>query len=63
MKGNVMPSLAQMEPELLKSLVTEVKETIATDIGEVQRPVRSFSVVDLWNIRRNSNSARSRFRR
>ena len=62
MKGNVMSSMVQMEPEILKNLVTEVKETIATDIGEIKKPVRSFSIVDLWNIRRNSNSARNRFR-
>ena len=62
MKGNVMPSLVQMEPEVLKILVTEVKETIATDIGGVKKPIRSFSIVDLWNIRRNSNPARNRFR-
>lgn len=63
MIGNVKPLLAQMEPELLKSLVTEIKETIASDIPEVELPIRSFSIVDMWNIRRNSNYARNRFDR
>lgn len=63
MKGNVMPSMVQVEPELLKSLVNEVKETIAKDImEEPEKYKRSFSIVDLWNIRRNSISARSRFK-
>lgn len=62
MKGNAMPSLVQVEPEVLKKLVTEVKETIATDIRAVKKQARSFSIVDLWNIRRNSNPARNRFK-
>ena len=61
MKGNVMSSLVQMEPELIKNLVTEVKETIATDIEETESP-KGFSSVDLWNIRRNYLSARTRFK-
>ena len=61
MKGNVMSSMVQMEPELIKNLVTEVKETIAIDIQEAEVP-KSFSVVDLWGIRINSKSARNRFR-
>jgi hypothetical protein len=63
MKGNVMPSMVQMDPELLKSLVNEVKETIADNMQEPETPNRSFSVVDLWNIRRNSISAKNRFGR
>ncbi len=62
MKGNAVPSLVKMDPELLKSIVTEVKETIAIDIEETDMPARSFSIVDLWNIRRNSKRARDRFR-
>ena len=61
MNGNVMSSLVQMEPELLKNLVAEVEETIADDLQEPVTPQRSFSIVDLWNIRRNSISARRRF--
>ena len=61
MKGNLMSSMVEMEPELIKSLVTEVKETIAIDIQEAEMP-KSFGIVDLWAIRRNSISARARFR-
>lgn len=62
MIGNVMPSLVQMEPELVNSLETE-KETTAIDIAETEMPDRSFGIVDLWNIRRISRSARNSFRR
>jgi hypothetical protein len=62
MKGNVMPSIVEMKPELLKSLETEVNETIADNMEESETPHRSFSIVDLWNIRKNSNSIRNRFR-
>ena len=61
MKGNVMSLLVQMEPELIKNLVKEVKETIAVDIQETEVTKR-FSSVDLWNIRRNYISARTRFK-
>ena len=62
MNGNVMSSFVEMEPELLKILVTEAEETVATGIEESEMPDRSFSIVDLWNIRRNSNSARNCFK-
>ena len=62
MIGNAMPSIIEMEPEVLKNLVKEVKETIATDIQFAKIPKRSFSIVDLWNIRRNSKPAGNRFR-
>lgn len=62
MKNDVMPSIVQMEPEVLKSLVTEVKETVATGIV-LQKPKKSFGVADLWNVRRNSRSAQLRMRR
>jgi hypothetical protein len=62
MIGNVMPSLVQMEPELVNNLETE-KETTAIDITEIESSDRSFGIVDLWNIRRISRSARNSFRR
>lgn len=61
MKGKVMSLMVKMEPELLKDLVTEVKETIATDI-QMSEASNRFTIVDMWNIRRNSVSAKSRFR-
>ncbi|HYM95230.1 MAG TPA: hypothetical protein VET23_13905 [Chitinophagaceae bacterium] len=64
MNGIVVPSpIIEMEPELLKNLVTETQETIAKDIPEKEISPRSFSIVDLWNIRKNSSSARRGFRR
>ena len=63
MKGSVMPSKVQMEPELFKSLVNEVKETLADDIQELELFNRSFSIVDLWNIRKKSISAGNRLGR
>ena len=56
MKSDVMHSRVQVEPMIL-SQVNEVKETVATDVEfRAQRP-RSFGVVSLWNIRRNSRYA------
>ena len=63
MIGNAMPSIIEMEPEILRNLVKEVKETIAIDIQRPEMPQRSFSIVDLWNIRRNSKPAGNRFGR
>ena len=63
MKSDVMPSIVKMEPEVLRNLVEEVKETVAKNIQlppKVSRP--GFGIVDLWNIRRNSRSAVSRFK-
>lgn len=62
MKTDVMPSIVQMEAEVLKSLVKEVKETVATGIDMPVASERKFSAVDMWNIQRNAKSAVSRFR-
>ena len=62
MKSDVMPSIIKMEPEVLRNLVKEVKETVAMNIQLPQAAKSSFGIVDLWNIRRNSRSAMSRFR-
>jgi hypothetical protein len=59
MKNDVMPSIVQMEAELLKRLVIEVKETVATDLNLAQGKKSTFSVVDLWNIQRKAKSASS----
>ena len=63
MNNHVMPSIVQMETETLRNLVREVKETVATDLVLPEIPERTFGIVDLWNIRRNAVSARSRFSR
>ena len=59
MKNDVMPSVVQMEPELLKRLVTEVKETVAIDVDAPKAKRNALRVVDLWNIQRNMKSAGS----
>lgn len=45
-----------MEADELKTLVTEVKETVATNI-------KQFSAADLWNIQRNMRTAQKVSRR
>ncbi|MBS1600061.1 MAG: hypothetical protein JST75_17680 [Bacteroidetes bacterium] len=59
MKSDVMPSIVKMEPELLKRLVTEVKETVAIDMNASKAKRNALRVVDLWNIQRNVKSAGS----
>ncbi len=66
MKSNVMPSIVQIEANDLKQLVTEVRETVATDAIRVQKPGskrRVFGIVDLWNIRRGMRTASLAHRR
>lgn len=60
MKSNVMPSIVQIEANELKHLVSEVKETVATDLIQVKhikRTRKHFGVVDLWNIHRGIRMA------
>jgi len=63
MVSDLMQSIVQIEAEILNDLVTEVKETLATDIKKAKKPERSFGIVDLWNIRRNAKTAGSYFRK
>lgn len=66
MKSNVMPSIVQIEASQLKHLVTEVKETVATGIINVNglsKKRASFGIVDLWNIQRRSKTANTARRR
>jgi hypothetical protein len=61
MKSDAVQSIVQMEPTILKQLVTEVKETVATGMDESQTNNRSFGPVNMWNvrkIRRNAGRAR-----
>jgi hypothetical protein len=62
MKNDVMPSIVQMDAEELKTLMTEVKETVAVRY-ELPKQDRSFTVAELWNIRRTAKSASSMLRR
>ena len=56
MNSNVNRSIITMESDDLSKLVTEVKETVASN-------VKQFSAADLWNIQRNMRSAQKVSRR
>lgn len=45
----------QMEPAILKQLVTEVKET--RDVAASEENRSSFGLVDMWNIRKHGRYA------
>jgi hypothetical protein len=45
----LMPSVVQMDPETLKRLTTEVKETLATGMVLPAQKKR-FTLVNLWKI-------------
>ena len=63
MKNDVMPSIVQVDPEVLQALIAEVKETVANYFGVPEEKQKGFSRVDMWNIRRNAKSASARVRR
>lgn len=63
MKSDVMPSRVQMESGVLKSLLSEVKETVATDFVMPNAVRHSFRAVNLWKIHRNSRLANGYFRK
>ena len=63
MTSKVMPSIVQIEEDSLKKLVTEVKETIATDINVQRSEInKKFGVTDMWNAQKNVRTAVSRRR-
>ena len=53
MNRDVTNSIIKMEAEELSKLVTEVKETVATNVNEKQ----VFSAADLWNIQKSMRTA------
>jgi len=59
MNSNVMPSIVQIEKENLKHLVTQVKETLATNINLQPTKIKNkrFGIVDMWNCQRNVRTA------
>ena len=63
MKGEVMPSIVQMDKAHLNELVQEVKETLATDMFVQNRTEKkkAFRAVDLWKIHRDMKSANRNF--
>ena len=62
MENNVMPSRVQMEAAVLKTLLTEVKETVAKDFVVKQR-TNSFTATELWRIQKGQKLATGLFRR
>ncbi len=44
-----------LDQEQLNNLVKEVKETVATNVPQVNQKT-AFSVVDLWNLERSRRS-------
>ena len=58
MNSNVKDAIIAMESDELRTLVTEVKETVATNVN-----LKQFSAADLWNIQRNMRSAQRVSRR
>ena len=63
MNSNVMPSIVQIEKEELRNLVTEVKETVATNahLKSHITKQKKFGIVDLWkcqNMMRTATSQR-----
>ncbi|RYY59119.1 MAG: hypothetical protein EOO05_14290 [Chitinophagaceae bacterium] len=63
MNSEVMPSIVRMEPEVLKSLLTEVKETVASSFEMQPIEKTSFTTANMWKIRRNVKSASQMLRR
>ncbi len=62
MNSNVLPAVVQIDRKNLKNLVTEVKETLATDLPG-QLPTlknKKFGIVDLWNCQKTLRTAASR---
>jgi hypothetical protein len=51
------PKASLVDRQILDRLVTEVRETVATDVEFSKARGSSFGVVGLWNIRRNSRYA------
>ncbi|MBS1663004.1 MAG: hypothetical protein JST68_18315 [Bacteroidetes bacterium] len=50
-----------MEPSILKNLVTEVKETVATNVVFAKSRKSGFGAVQMYKLRRNGRStARTR---
>ena len=57
MKSDVQDSYVPMEPSILKQLVIEVKETVATEVADEKEERSSFGLVDMWNIRKHGRYA------
>jgi hypothetical protein len=59
MKSELMHSRVQLERDILDRLVKEVHETVATDVQIAKvKQASKFGALHLWNLRRNTRSAR-----
>ena len=56
MKSDLVHSRVQMEPSILKQWMTEVKETVATDVV-VNEEAKSSLTLNLWAMRRKARYA------
>ena len=63
MNSNVMPSRVQMEKEVLKRLVNEVRETVAMDFENGTAKKNALRAIDFWGVRKNRRPAQSFLRR
>ena len=54
MKSELTHAVVQMEPHILRNLVSEVKETVATNVNLPKQRKKSFGALQLWAIRRRS---------
>lgn len=63
MNSDVMTPAVQVDPAIWQTLQAEVKETLAAEIAGEKSKKQSFSVVDMWNIRRQAKSSRHLIRR
>ena len=52
MKSDLVHSRVQMDRNILDKLVTEVKETVATDVEFAGAEKSSISALQLWSMRR-----------
>ena len=59
MKQELNNSRVYLEQEELNKLVSEVKETIATDIKHTENK-NNFSAADLWNIQKSRKAYQGR---
>lgn len=64
MKGEIMPSIVQIDRQHLNELTQEVKETLAINLAadNNQNSAKTFSNVDLWRIQNMKKSAHLRFK-
>ena len=59
MKTTTVPSFVHIKEAELRTLMTQVKEELATDVALSQTVLKKkkFGVVDLWNCRRMNRTS------